>query len=63
MYIGFRLMTVALIVAIVTAAQFIKSCFDGDSKAPKVIVELDRIIAEESRHKPRLKQYDIFDYL
>lgn len=49
--------------AIVAAAEFIKSCYEGDSKAAKAVAELDRIIAEESNRKPKLKQYSIFDYL
>lgn len=49
--------------AIVAAAEFIKSCYEGDSKAAKAVAELDRIIAEESNRKPKLKQYSIFDCL
>lgn len=52
--------------AIVAAAEFIKSCYEGDgkaAKAAKVIKELDRIISEESEYKPKIKQLTIFDYL
>lgn len=49
--------------AIVAAAEYIKICYSGDSKAAKAVKELDRIIAVESSHKPTLKQYSIFDYL
>ena len=49
--------------AIVEAAEYIKSRFQGDSKATKAIAELDRIISEESEHRPKIKQMTIFDYL
>lgn len=49
--------------AIVAAAEYIKSRFVGDPKAAKVIAELDRIISEESEHRPKIKQMTIFDYL
>ena len=42
---------------IMTSLGFLKK------KNPKMEAELDRIIAEESGKKPRLKQYSIFDYL
>lgn len=49
--------------AIVAAAEYIKSRFIGDPKATKAIKELDRIISEESEHRPKIKQMTIFDYL
>lgn len=49
--------------AIVAAAEYIKSRFMGDPKATKAIKELDRIISEESEHRPKIKQMTIFDYL
>lgn len=41
--------------AIVAAAEYIKSRFLGDPKATKAIAELDRIISEESEHRPKIK--------
>ena len=40
-----------------------KAVSGGDPKASEAIAELDRIISEESGHRPKIKQYTIFDYL
>lgn len=49
--------------AIVACAERVKECYIGDKGSHKIIVELDRIIAEESGKKPQAKQLTIFDYL
>lgn len=49
--------------AIVDAAEFIKKHFEERPRNAAVVAELDRIISEESKHRPTLKQYSIFDYL
>lgn len=50
--------------AIADSAKGIKTSLSFlKEKHPKMLAELDRIIAEESGKKAHLKQYSIFDYL
>ena len=49
--------------AIVACAEIIKRDYRDVKGATKTIVELDRIIAEESKKKPTIKQLTIFDCL
>ena len=49
--------------AIIACAEHIKECYSENRGATKAIAELDRIIAEESKKKPTIKQLTIFDCL